>query len=120
MNPLDLLDSILSDWVSPRVRRLLHTLILIGAALASIWLASDGDWKDFTIAVVSVLYAASNRANTPAIPEGLDEHGLDVPKDDNLSYEEAGGNPYEEDSTLFDLDESSPRSDVSYQEAKGL
>jgi hypothetical protein len=79
MNPLDLLDSILIDWASPRVRRLIHTLLLLGTALLTIWLSVDGDWKQALIALVAVLYTASNRSNTPAVtlPAGLDDEYAD-------------------------------------------
>lgn len=64
LNPLVLLDILLADWVSPKVRRGLHNLILLIAAVVAIWLAADGDWWQFLIALFGSLYAASNRANT--------------------------------------------------------
>lgn len=91
-NPLVLLDSLLGDWASPRVRRLIHGLILLVAIIVSIWLAADGDWEKFIGALVAVFYAASNVANTPAV--NLDPAGEDNEPDDDLTYEEAGGLPY--------------------------
>ena len=43
-NPLHVLDLILADWASPKVRRLIHNLIALGVSLVGIWLAANGDW----------------------------------------------------------------------------
>lgn len=92
MNPLDILDAILADWVSPRARRLIHSLLLLAAVVTAGWLASDGDWGEALIAAVAAFYAASNRSNTqPNLkPAGFD---FDDP-DDDLTYEQAGGQPF--------------------------
>lgn len=75
MSLLHLIDSILIDWVSPRVRRLIHTLLLIFTAALTIFLTADGNWEDGLVALIAAFYAASNRSNTPAItlPAGYDQ-----------------------------------------------
>lgn len=87
MNPLDALDAILIDWVSPRVRRLIHSLLLFAAAVLTIVLSVDGDWEQALIALVAVFYTASNRSNTPAttLPAGVDDEYVDDLNDDALS-----------------------------------
>ena len=65
LNPLTLLDSLLADWVSPKVRNSIHTLILLVSACVALWLAVSGDWIEFVIALGGMGYAAQNRANTP-------------------------------------------------------
>ncbi len=64
LNPLALLDSILVDWASPRVRRLIHGLLLFAAFCATGWLAVDGDWKKALAALAAAIYVGSNHANT--------------------------------------------------------
>lgn len=92
MNPLHLLDSVLADWVSPRVRRAIHALIMLAVALVAIWMAVDGDWVEMIIAIATTLYAASNTANTP--PADYDdpryEEASDVPLDEPLFDTEDG------------------------------
>lgn len=65
MNPLKKLDDLLADWVSARVRRLIHTALSALVVLVSIWFAVEGDWVQFGIAVLALFYTESNRANTP-------------------------------------------------------
>ena len=69
MNPLTLLDSILADWASPRVRRTIHLTLLLIAALGTIWLSADGDWGKAVTALMATLYTGSNFANTPVAYE---------------------------------------------------
>lgn len=69
MNPFDILDSILADYASAKTRRLIHSLILLGVVLVTIWQAADGDWIKAAIALGAALYAEANRANTPSIPQ---------------------------------------------------
>lgn len=64
MNPLTLIDTILEDWASPRVRRLIHGLLLLAVTLAGIWLAAGGDWIEALGALVAAVYVSSNHANT--------------------------------------------------------
>lgn len=63
-NPFAIVDSVLEDWVSPRVRRTLHSLILIASILGALWVASEGNWGAFAGTLVAAFYAGSNRANT--------------------------------------------------------
>ncbi len=93
-NPLEIIDGILSDWASPKVRRLIHALIALGLLVGSAVLAADGDWAVAALALFGTLYAAVNKANTPATPLG-DAGEIEV--DDDLTYEESGGLPFPED-----------------------
>lgn len=92
MNPLTTLDNLLSDWASPRVRRLIHALLALALLVATAVLAYDGDWKAALLSLGATLYAAVNKANTPSTT--LDEAGAGDEFDDGLSYEEAGGMPF--------------------------
>lgn len=65
MNPLTIIDGILADWASPRVRRLVHALILLAGLVGSAWLAADGDWKAAAAALIAGLYGGANHANVP-------------------------------------------------------
>ena len=67
LNPLALLDSILADWASPRVRRLVHGVLLLLVVILSLWLAAGGDWLAFAGALAAAVYAGSNHANTPPV-----------------------------------------------------
>lgn len=95
MNPITLLDQLLADYASPRVRRFIHALVLLVVTIVTVWLGAEGEWKEFGIALVTALYAAANKANTPATD--LDLAGADSDPDQGLSYEEAGGLPFPED-----------------------
>jgi hypothetical protein len=91
LNPLHLIDSLLRDWASPRVRRLIHGLILLAVVVGGIWLAADGDWVKFAGALLAAFYAASNVANTD--PDGVVLHEEDFHDGDN----EAEGVEYLDD-----------------------
>jgi hypothetical protein len=65
-NPLEIIDQILSDWASPKVRRLVHGLIALAAVVTAIVLAADGDWVVAVIALIAAVYPAANKANTGA------------------------------------------------------
>lgn len=71
-NPLHLLDAVLAEWASPKVRRTVHSILLLATAVLSIWLAVEQDWEAFLPALVATLYVGSNRANTP--PADADEY----------------------------------------------
>lgn len=92
MNPITLLDSILSDWASPRVRRLVHALIALVLVIVSAVMAADGDFKAAALSLAVTIYAAINKANTPATD--LEVAGSSTYEDDGLTYEEAGGLPF--------------------------
>lgn len=64
LNPLALIDSLLKDWTSPRVRRLIHGLLSLALALVALWSATEGNWQAFAAALAAALYTESNRANT--------------------------------------------------------
>ena len=72
MNPLHIIDSILSDYAAPRTRRTIHSLIFLLAILGGIWLAAEGNWLEAIAALIALVYAGANRANTPVSgnPEG--------------------------------------------------
>lgn len=95
MNPFTLLDSILADYASPRVRRLIHTLILLACAGVTIWLGAEGDWREALLALAAALYAGANKANTSA--SDLTPAEDDAIVDDGESYWQAGGLPYPSD-----------------------
>lgn len=92
MNPLTLLDKILEDWASERVRRLVHGLLVLAAVIVTIVLAAGGDWREALAALVAAIYAGANHANTK--PGG--EHDPDSAQpewaydnaDPELEYEE--------------------------------
>jgi hypothetical protein len=65
LNPLALLDALLADWASPRVRRLIHTLLALVLVVVTAVLAAGGDWKVALGTLLAALYAAINKANTP-------------------------------------------------------
>jgi hypothetical protein len=69
LNPFAVLDSILADYASPKVRRLFHTLILLVVAVVAMWMAAEGDWKKFVVALGVAFYAAANKANTQPTDE---------------------------------------------------
>lgn len=116
MNPFDLLDSLLLDWASPRVRRSIHTVLLLVAGLVSVYLAVDGDWGQFAISLIATLYAAANKANTPAID--LHPSGTVMEPDDGLSYEASGGAAYDASGDL-DAQGNSIAYDAGIPSAKG-
>lgn len=74
MNILHLLDALLIDWASPRIRRTIHTALLLVASIVAVWLAVGGDWKEAAIAIATAFYTASNRSNTVpnTLPAGYD------------------------------------------------
>lgn len=98
MNPITILDQLLADYASPRVRRLIHSLVLLGVALYTVFEAAGRDWKQAGIALAVALYAAANKANTPAT--ALDPAGHDTQPEDDQSYEEAGGLSFPVDEEL--------------------
>lgn len=84
LNPLHLLDTLLHDYASPRVRRGIHTGILLVLSLFAIWQGVDGDWRQFIAALGVLLYAGANRANT-APPEDVSGN-----LDEDEVYEDEG------------------------------
>lgn len=98
INPVAILDQLLGDWASPKIRRSLHSLILLVAFAVTIWQAADGDWRKAVGAGLLALYGAANKANTlhTDLAAAGTDHEADV--DDGLSYEEAGGTEFPETS----------------------
>ena len=89
INPLSILDSILADYLPPKGRRLVHSLIALGVFVFGIYEAAGGDWDKAIPGLLVALYAAANKANTAPVEDAAP---ADEPTDD-LSYEEAGGLP---------------------------
>lgn len=77
MSPFALLDALLTEWASPKVRRTLHALLSLGLVVGTIWIAAEGDWKVALGTLVAALYAEANRVNTPDPDED------DDPSDDD-------------------------------------
>lgn len=94
MNPIEALDNLLADYASPKVRRLIHSLLFLGLAIAVAVLTFDGDWVKALVAAAGLVYAALNKANTPGTD--LDPAGVTSESDDGLSYEQSGGQPFPE------------------------
>ena len=91
MNPFTILDSLLADYASPRVRRLIHGLIALACTGVTIWLGAEGDWRLALLTLAAALDAGANKANTSASDLSGPFEGIFVGDD---SYEQAGGNPY--------------------------
>lgn len=72
---LNALDNLLKDYLPPKQRRLVHSVLTLAIALGAIYLAANGDWEQFAVAVIAALYAGANRANTtpPPPPETEEE-----------------------------------------------
>lgn len=96
MNPITILDGILADYASARVRRLIHSLILLTVAVVTIWLAADKDWQEALIALAVTVYAAANKANTDVDLKVEDIDHDDLPPDD---YPEGYDAAYDRDIT---------------------
>lgn len=88
MNPMTYLDSILSDYASPKVRRLIHSILLLAVAIVTIVLAAEGDWKKALLALAAAVYASANRANTNP-EEDTDEEFVLIPDEDVSGNDEA-------------------------------
>lgn len=93
--PFDLLDALLADWASPRVRRLVHALLTIIMFVATTYLAADGNWKTAIISMLMGIYTSANHANTPTPALAASDR---IQSDDGVSYENAGGHLYPEGS----------------------
>lgn len=65
MNPLTIIDALLTEWASPKTRRLVHGLLGLALVVVSAWLAADQDWKVAATTLVLALYTEANRRNTP-------------------------------------------------------
>lgn len=72
LNPLAMLDSVLADWASARVRRLIHALLLVAMTAVTVWLGADRNWEAALVTLVGMLYVGSNHANTPAVSGNLE------------------------------------------------
>lgn len=64
MNPLTLLDSLLEDYLSPKARRTLHTVLVLAALAVTAVLTYNGDWREAALSLATAVYAWANRANT--------------------------------------------------------
>lgn len=97
MNPFSLLDDLLSEWASPRVRRTIHGLLALALVGVGIWQAADGDWAVALGSLVASLYAEANRTNTPSIDayeEAYEEGYEDAAEESDYDEEgEVSGNP---------------------------
>lgn len=64
MNPLHVLDRLMEDYASPKVRRTVHSLLLLVAFGVTTYLAFEGDWRQAALAAAAAIYTWANRANT--------------------------------------------------------
>lgn len=124
-NPLVLLDLLLGDLVSPRIRRILHGVVLLVLSVAGIWLAAGGDWQEAVAAFLVAAYAAQNKANTPAtdLAEPGDDEPDEVDPEDDLTYEDLGGLPFgagADESGLYGDGADRGRYDVRQDPLSGL
>lgn len=84
MNPMTYLDAILSDYATPKVRRLVHSVLLLSVVVATIILAADGDWTKALISLAAAIYAGANHANTPANGASEGDGALEVSGNDEV------------------------------------
>lgn len=79
LNPLNLLDSLLQDYASPKARRGVHTAILLVLSLVAVWFAAEKDWHEALTSLAVLAYAGANRANTapPVTDSDLDDTKVD-------------------------------------------
>lgn len=82
VNPLTLLDVLLAEYASPKARRIIHGVILLALSLVTLWLAVEGDWKEFAISLAAAVYAAANRANTGTAADEEDSEDIEYPDED--------------------------------------
>lgn len=104
LNPLHILDSILEDWASARVRRTIHSLLLLVAALGGLYLASDGDWLKALVALLALVYTAANRANTEPLGDAYPSFydGEVDPKDYEGDYDPESDYDLSTEAATFD------------------
>lgn len=100
LNPLHLIDSILEDWVSARVRRTFHSVLLLAAIVVGIYFAFEGNWQEVIGALVAAVYAGSNRANTEPIDDAYPSFYNHHPDPSEYDYEE--GDDLNAEATSFD------------------
>ena len=90
-NPIHILDTILTDWASPRARRLIHGILALVFGAVAVYVSVEGDWDRLLPVLLATLYAAANKANTLETPLSTDAPYLD----DGVSYEDEGGMAFE-------------------------
>lgn len=99
-NPFALLDGLLADWVSPKVRRIIHTILFLIATVITIVLAAGGDWREALLTLFVAFYTGANRANTLPSEDDYDtdegyihdpQNELDA--EDELDGADEGGDP---------------------------
>lgn len=89
MSPLALIDALLTEWASPKVRRTLHALLSLALLVGTVWLAAGGDWTVALGTLVATLYTEANRVNTPDPDED------DDPSDDDEEDVEFDGTEFD-------------------------
>lgn len=93
INPLTLLDSILSDYASPKTRRLIHSLLLLGAVLVTLYLSVEGNWREAIVALAAAIYAGANKANTGSEADDGVYDGVYDDEDGSVVYENPDSAP---------------------------
>lgn len=81
LNPVKIIDALLAEWASAKVRRTIHLLLMLAFALVTLYLAAEGDWVEALIGLAGTAYTASNGANTPTV-ENEDDFMYDTEVED--------------------------------------
>lgn len=98
LNPLDLLDNVLSEYASPGARRAIHAALMLVAALVTLYMAYEKDWMQALLALAATLYTGANKANTDPLVEEPPEDALlpEEEEDDPLAmFESLASGPVE-------------------------
>lgn len=80
MSPLTLIDALLTEWASPKVRRSIHALLSLALIVATVWVAAEGNWEVALGTLIATLYTEANRVNTPE-PDEDDDPSVDDEED---------------------------------------
>ena len=94
MSPFALIDALLTEWASPKVRRSIHALLSLALIVATVWVAAEGNWEVALGTLIATLYTEANRVNTPDPDE--DDDPSDAEEDaefDGTEFDGLHGGP---------------------------
>ena len=111
-NPFDLLDRLLEDYLSPKARRTLHTVLLLVAVAVTSVLTFEGNWQEALIAAAAAIYSWANRANTGVTTLKQAQEGFCGHASDPYENGEAE-DVSEEDWEVISLEQRDPEAGVS-------